>query len=154
MSTPQIRQTDGRGVESLTANAATMPLLSRFRVCVRRVAGLTRLPCLASEDHNVCEIHSANGATARRHISAVSESRTANEPIKRQFPSRCSKNQSRCNGPRRNQSSKNASTWGRIGSIKSHARLSRVRVSLWRNPIPGSSPNAASASLASDSSTA
>ncbi len=50
--------------------------------------------------------YSATGATARPHVSAVSDSLTANEPIRRQLPSRCSKNHSRFSGSRIIQSSK------------------------------------------------
>ena len=96
-------------------------------------------------DQRVWAIHSANGPTACLHILDVSESWQANSLVSRQFSSRCSKNHFRCNGARRNQSSTNESTCGRIGSIRSHAKLSRVRVSVWRNPRPGSSPSSESA---------
>ena len=45
--------------------------------------------------HSVRETNSANGATALPQLGAVLESWTANGPIKRHEPSRCSKNHSR-----------------------------------------------------------
>lgn len=48
-------------------------------------------------------------------------------PHQAALPSRCSKNQSRFSGSRVIQSSTNASTCGRMGSMRSQARLSRAR---------------------------
>src|ERR1700731_625076 len=52
------------------------------------------------------------GATALPQVGAVSESMIASGAIRRQFPSRCSRNHSRLRVSRVIQSSKNSSTWG------------------------------------------
>ena len=56
---------------------------------------------------------------------AVCDRDDAKASIKRQFPSRCSKKWLRSSRPCFSQSSTNASTSGRTGSIRSQARLSR-----------------------------
>lgn len=43
-------------------------------------------------DQSIRATHSASGATMRPQVGAVSDSRTANDPIRRHVPSRCSKN--------------------------------------------------------------
>lgn len=63
------------------------------------MAGARSLGDFVVLDQSVLATHSANGATARPQVGAVSDSRTANEPIRRQFPLRCSKNHSRLSGP-------------------------------------------------------
>ena len=103
-------------------------------------------------DQSVRATHSAKGATARPQVGAVSDNRAVNNPIRRQLPSRCSKNHSRPSGSRVIQSSTKASTWGRTASIKSHAKESRAGISTCRKPRPGSSPSGAAARRDSDSS--
>ena len=66
----------------------------------------------------------------------------------------CSKNHSRRSCSDVSRFSSNASTFGRTGSIKSDARLSRLRRSLCNTPIPGSRPAVASANRDSASTTA
>ena len=95
----------GRGT-ALTGRLGETPLAWRREPCVSRVAGNTGLILLGIDDENFRQTHSATGATARPQVCAASESRTANEPIRRQLPSRCSKNHSRRKGPRAIQSSK------------------------------------------------
>src|SRR5271169_5238544 len=107
-----------------------IPFASRFRSCVRRVAGTSILEVLELLDHKVRNIHSAKGPKACFQSLEVSESWAANSPVSRQLPSLSSKNHFRCNDTLRNQSNRKPSTCGRIGSIRSQAKLSRVRVSL------------------------
>src|SRR5437588_1716858 len=64
---------------------------------------------------------------ARAQVIAVSDNGTANGPIRRQLPSRCSKTHDRYSGSRVIQSSTKASTSGRTGSIGSQAKLSRAK---------------------------
>lgn len=129
ISLPQPRQSlrgcgarSARGIEG-------PPCASRFRLCVKRVAGpFSRLSFRL--DHSCRATHSATGATARAHIGAVSDSFTAKAAMSRQFPFCSSKNHSRLSGSRVIQSSTHASTSGRIGSMRSQARLSRAGASL------------------------
>ena len=128
------------------------PFTSRLTRCVSRVAGADSRASLAELDQSARVTHSAKGATARPHIGIVSDSRATKGAIRRQFPSLCSKSHSRLSGSFIIQSSRNASTCGRMGSIRSHARLSRALVSTWSTPRPGSSPRATAAKRDSDSS--
>src|SRR5450631_977008 len=57
-------------------------------------------------DQKARATHSAIGATARPQIGAVVESWTAKDAIRRQLPSRCSKNHSRLRGCRVIQSNR------------------------------------------------
>src|SRR2546422_5000411 len=92
------------------------PLPSTLRRWVSRVGKMWSLRAsLRTELHKVCATHSANGATARPHVGAVSESRAASGAINRQLPSRCSRNHSRLRDPLAIQSSRNVSTWGERG---------------------------------------
>src|SRR5437667_1548843 len=95
---PQPRQRfSSRGATS-AVDTEESPFASRLWVCVKRVGGKLDCVLLRVVDHNCCVTHSATGPTARDHMPAVSDRRMANDAIKRQFPSRCSKNQSRRNG--------------------------------------------------------
>jgi len=88
------------------------------------------------------------------HVGAVSESfEQRAEPI-RQLPSELSEKSERRKGSLINQSNSHASIAGLTVSIKSSAKLSRFAVSVWRNPMPGSSPQAIAANLHSLSATA
>jgi hypothetical protein len=107
-----------------------MPFASRLRLWVKRVAGPVSWLGFRCLVHNWRVTHSAKGATARAHIGAVSDSLTANGAMSRQFPSRPSKNHSRFSGSRVIQSSTQASTSGRTGSIRSQAKLSRAGASM------------------------
>ena len=127
---------------------------SRLCLCVRRVGGPILRLGLDIVWESVRAIHSANGATACLHIGAVCDSRTANDPISRQLPLRSSKNHSFFSGVFVIKSKRYPSINGRTGSIRSHARLSRLGVSKCRKPKPGSSPSVAKASRHSDSNTA
>jgi len=124
MVLPHPRQRFSRRGGETGDGSGDPPFASRLRRCVNRVAG-PGSP-LATGFQNMRATDSATGATARPHIGAVSERRAQSDAIRRQFPSRCSKNHSRLTGSRVIQSSKNASTCGRTGSMRSQARLSRA----------------------------
>ena len=146
-----------------TARAVRMPIPNRFPTAATKVFSARRFNrrwqwrrtlCLSLEtlresgsrsdsrvslaelDQSARVTHSAKGATARPHIGAVSDRRAAKGAIRRQFPSLCSKSHSRLSGSFMIQSSRNASTCGRTGSIRSQARLSRALVSTWSTPRP------------------
>src|SRR5580698_167046 len=91
-----------------------IPFASRFRSCVKRVAGASIFEVLELPDHKVRNIHSAKGPKACFQSVEVSESWAANSPVSRQFPSRSSKNHFRCKVPPRSESNRKASTCGRI----------------------------------------
>src|SRR5207245_5413157 len=95
---PQTRQT--RGGRGGVCVWKLDPFVSRLLLSVNRVGGPTLREGFAIVDHNSRETHSAIGATARPHVRTVSDSRTANDPMRRQLPSRCSKNHSRRIGSR------------------------------------------------------
>jgi len=78
---------------------------SRLLLCVRRVGGKSLCVRLRVVDHKCRTSVSATGPMARAHTWAVSVRRMANDAIKRQFPSRRSKNHSRRSGWLRIQSS-------------------------------------------------
>jgi hypothetical protein len=87
-------------------------------------------------------------------MGAVSESLEQRPLESLQFPFAASTKSERLNGSRINQSRIHASIAGRIVSIKSSARLSRLAVSVCRKPSPGSSPQAQAANRHSLSATA
>ena len=91
----------------------------RRRRWVSRVAGESWRAGFRIVDQSVRETLSASGAMARAHVGAVSESRIANDPIRRHVPSRRSKNHSRRSGPRLIHSRTYASTCGLTGSMRS-----------------------------------
>jgi hypothetical protein len=103
---PQILHNEGGSEIGLVCASVKMPLASRFRLCVNRVAGPSVRARFDVIDQSDRAIPSAKGATARAQMSDVSDSLLASELIKRQFPSRCSKNHSRCKGARLNQSNR------------------------------------------------
>jgi CheY-like chemotaxis protein len=113
---PQPRHTfSGRGAGLADGNDGRL-FASRLLLCVSRVAiGLSGLRIV---DQNARATHSAYGATARPQVGAVWAMRAANDPIRRQFPSRCSKNHSRLSGWLVTQSSTYASHCARTGSIR------------------------------------
>lgn len=95
MLAPQIRQTPGGFECDLTDTCNEAPFASRFRICVNRVAGTSVRARFDVIDQSDRAIPSAKGATARAQMFDVSDNLQASELIKRQFPSRCSKNHSR-----------------------------------------------------------
>src|SRR6266849_8675990 len=61
-----------------------IPFASRFRFCVKRVAGASIFELLELPDHKVRNIHSAKGPKACFQSLEVSESWAANSPVSRQ----------------------------------------------------------------------
>src|ERR1700680_3112093 len=101
---PQIPQIFGALGANSGFTVAEIFFASRLRVWVSGVERLSGLRLFEVSNHNARAIPSAKGAIARRHIKADSDSLMASESIKRQFPSRCSKNHSRFSGPLVSQS--------------------------------------------------
>ena len=96
---PQVRHRLCGRTATLIAGVCVVPFASRLRCWVKGVASPL---CRESfrRDQSARAVHSANGATARAHIGAVSLKWMASDAISRQVPSRCSKSHSRFSGSR------------------------------------------------------
>src|SRR5882724_2316649 len=117
-----LQRCGGRAGEISTLGKFSLPY------CLRAVA-LLRFPSAPIVDFKTRHTLWVIGKSNRPHASAVSESFRASDAINLQVPSRCSKNHSRLRVSSEIHRSKNSSTRGLTGSMRSHAKLSRASVS-------------------------